>query len=232
MSELVEAIQAIVQEELRHLFLAELGVVTDLHAHESASDKNNHACSVKLRDSGLVLKQVPIAMARIGLCALPNVGDLVLVQFLGGDVNAPVVTSSFYNEQARPPVAKAGEWVYEFPDSEESGVRRVFLKLPNGATLTWDDKAIALETGATKLTIKHDGEVLLKSADKVTVKSSGDTVVEAQGSLKMKASQDVTLEGMNVTLKAQMNAQVEGQLAATLKGVNVSIKGLTSFAAG
>ena len=57
-------------------------------------------------------------------------------------------------------------------------------------------------------------------------------MVEAQGALKMKASQDVTLEGMNVTLKAQMNAQVEGQMAATLKGVNVSIKGLTSFAAG
>jgi len=231
-SGLIETIQAIVQEELRHLYLAELGVVTELHAHESDSDKNNYACSVRLRDSGLELRFVPIATSRIGLCALPNVGDLVLVQFLGGDPNAPVVTARLYNEQARPPVAKAGEWVYESPDDEGGGVRRAFLKLPNGATLTWDDEAVTLETGATKLVINHDGEVVLESADKVTIKSSGDTVVEAQGALSMKASGDVSLEGMNVNIKAQLSAQVEGQTSATLKGINVAIKGITAFSAG
>ena len=232
MSGLIETIQAIVRDELRHLYLAELGVVTELHAHESGSDKNNYACTVRLRDSGLVLSHVPIATARIGLCALPNVDDLVLVQFLGGDPNAPVVTARLYNESARPPVAKAGEWVYESPDDEASGVRRAFLKLPNGATLTWDDDALQLETGATRLTIEHDGAVTLESADKVTVKSAGDTVVEAQGALTLKAGGDMALEGMNVAIKAQINAQVEGQAAATLKGVNVSIKGITAFAAG
>jgi uncharacterized protein involved in type VI secretion and phage assembly len=232
MSGLVSTIQAIVREELRHLYLAELGVVTELHAHESESDKNNYACSVQLRDGGLELRSVPIATPRIGLCALPNVGDLVLVQFLGGDPNAPVVTARLYNESARPPVAKAGESVYESPDGEESGVRRAFLKLPNGATLTWDDETITLETGATKLAIHHDGEVTLESADKVTVKSTGDTIVESQGALNMKATGDVSLEGMNVNVKAQMNAQVEGQIGATLKGVNVAIKGLTAFSAG
>jgi len=232
MSSLVDTIQAIIREELRHLYLAELGVVTELHAHESESDKNNYACSVQLRDSGLALRFVPIVTSRIGMCALPNVGDLVLVQFLGGDPNAPVVTARLYNESARPPVAKASEWVYESPDSEESGVRRVFLKLPNGAMLTWDDKAITLETGATKLTINHDGAVTLESADKVTIKSTGDTVVESQGALNVKATGDVSLEGMNVNIKAQMNAQVEGQTAATLKGINVAIKGITAFSAG
>jgi uncharacterized protein involved in type VI secretion and phage assembly len=232
MSGLVTTIQAIIREELRRLYLAELGVVTALHAHESESDKNNYACSVQLRDSGLELRHVPIATTRIGLCELPNVGDLVLVQFLGGEPNAPVVTGRFYSEAARPPVAKAGELVYESPDEEAGGVRRAFLKLPNGATLTWDDDAITLETGATTLTINHDGEVVLESADKVTIKSSGDTLVEAQGALNMKAGGDVSLEGMNVNIKAQMNAQVEGQVGATLKGINVSLKGLTAFSAG
>lgn len=232
MSGLIDTIQALVREELRHLYLAELGVVTELHPHESESDRNNYECSIRLRDSGLELRFVPIATSRIGLCALPNVGDLVLVQFLGGDVNAPVVTARLYNEQARPPIAGAGEWVYESPESEESDVRRVFLKLPNGATLTWDDDVIQLETGATRLTINYDGEVVLESADKVTIKSTGDTLVEAQGALNMKAAGDLSLEGMNVTLKAQLNAQVEGQVGATLKGINVAIKGITAFSAG
>ncbi|MCS7220701.1 MAG: phage baseplate assembly protein V [Anaerolineae bacterium] len=232
MSGLIDTIQAIVREELQHIYLAELGVVTELHAHESENDRNNYECSVRLRDSGLELRFVPIATPRLGLCALPNVGDLVLVQFLGGDANAPVVTARLYSERARPPIAKAGEWVYESPDSKESGIRRAFLKLPNGATLTWDDDAIRLETGATKLMINHDGEVVLESADKVTIKSAGDTVVEAQGALSIKAAGDLSLEGMNVTLKAQVNAQVEGQVGATLKGINVAIKGVTAFSAG
>ncbi len=232
MSGLVDTIQAIIREELRHLYLAELGVVTDLHEHGSAGDKNNYACSVRLRDNGLDLAFVPIATPRVGFSALPNVGDLVLVQFLGGDPNAPVVTGRFYSEAARPPVAAAGECVYESPDAKASGVRRAYLKLPNGAMLTWDDDALLLESGATKLTIKHDGEVVLESADKVTVKSTSDTVVESQGALSLKATGDVSLEGMNVAIKAQASAQIEGQATATLKGVNVAIKGITAFSAG
>jgi uncharacterized protein involved in type VI secretion and phage assembly len=232
MSGLIETIQALVREELRHLYLAELGIVTELHTHESEGDRNNYECSVRLRDSGLELRFVPIATTRIGLCVPPNVGDLVLVQFLGGDVHAPVVTARLYSEQARPPITQAGEWVYESPDSKKSGPRRVFLKLPNGATLTWDDDLVQLETGTTRLIIRHDGAVMLESADKVTVKSKGDTVMETQGALTMKAAGDISLEGMNVTVKAQMNAQLEGQTNVALKGIHVAIKGITTFSAG
>src|SRR5438552_1540951 len=94
---LFETIQHIIQEELRQIRTAELAVVQEQHPHASESDTDNYACSVRLRNSGIVLKQVPIATSRIGSVSIPSTGDLVLVQFIGGDINAPVITGSFYN---------------------------------------------------------------------------------------------------------------------------------------
>ncbi|HEY5910791.1 MAG TPA: type VI secretion system tip protein TssI/VgrG, partial [Verrucomicrobiae bacterium] len=47
----------------------------------------------------------PMAGASHGMLFLPRVGDEVLVDFLQGDPDQPVVTSSFYNAQNRPPYA-------------------------------------------------------------------------------------------------------------------------------
>src|SRR5262249_6015819 len=147
-------------------------------------------------------------------------------------VNAPVITGRLHSEAARPPVAKAGEHVYESPDDAASGVRRIFLKFPNGATLLVDDDKAVYESGQTRLTVNHDGDVELESAGKVSVKSTTDTTVEAQGALALKATQDVNISGLNVSIKAQAGATLEGGAAATVKGAAVSIKGLTSFGPG
>src|SRR5690242_2557699 len=101
---LYETIQRIVQDELGRIGTATLAIVQEQHAHADAGDQDNYACTVRLRDNGLVLKQVPVATARVGSASIPAVGDLVLVQYLGGDVNAPVITGSFYNDEDRPPV--------------------------------------------------------------------------------------------------------------------------------
>ena len=101
---LFETVRRIAQAELRQIRTAELAVVKDQHAHEGASDNDNYACDVELRNSGLALKQVPVATGQVGAVNIPAVGDLVLVQFIGGDINAPVITGRFYNDQDRPPV--------------------------------------------------------------------------------------------------------------------------------
>jgi hypothetical protein len=87
---LFETIQKIVQEELRQIRTAEIAVVQERHPHAEDSDKDNYACTVELRNSGIVLKQVPVATSRIGTTCLPEVGNTVLVQFIGGDITAPV----------------------------------------------------------------------------------------------------------------------------------------------
>ena len=105
---LYDTIRRIVAEELAQLRTAELGIVEEQHPHASDSDTDNYACTVRLRDSDIVLPHVPLATQRLGTVAIPAVGELVLVQFLGGDINAPVITGRLYDEVTRPPVNEAG----------------------------------------------------------------------------------------------------------------------------
>lgn len=235
--DLVELIQAVVRDEIRKLRVAEAGVVTQLYSHESGSDKNNYECGVRLRDSGLELPRVPVATARIGLAAIPNVGDLVLVQFIGGDLHGAVITGRLYNDADRPPESKAKEWVYASPDAAESGVRRLYFELPNNNKLLIDDDKLALEMGDTKITVNNGGDVEIQSAAKLVVdaqgncevKSQGDVSLEAGGALKLKATGAVTIEGLSVAVKGQTTAQLEGGANATVKGAMIGLAGMTNF---
>jgi phage baseplate assembly protein gpV len=235
--DIVEIIQTIIRNELKKLWTAEVGVVTKLYPHESGSDKNNYECDVKLRDSGLELPRVPVATQRIGHAAIPNVDDLVMVQFIKGSLRGAVITGRFYNDADRPPEAKAKEFVYICPDAAESGVRRVYLEFPNGNTLLIDDDKVILEAGDTKLNIKNSGEVEIKSNAKIVIQSQGNTEVSSQGDMKLetagslsiKAQADVTIEGLTVSMKGQTSAQIEGQASTTVKGPMISIAGMTSF---
>jgi uncharacterized protein involved in type VI secretion and phage assembly len=198
---LLETIQRIVQEELSRLRTAELGIVQEQHPHAGEGDTDNYACTVVLRNSGIVLKRVPVATPRIGTASIPSVGDLVLVQFVGGDVNAPVITGSLYNDEDRPPVNADGQAILHLPlgagDSDavhlelRSGdSREVILKLGSGLTLNLrdDDPAVELDVGGrAKLTIGQDGAVTLESQGNVQFKGT-EITIEAQSQLTLKGA--------------------------------------------
>ena len=67
---LYETIQKIVRQEIAKVRTAELAIVEEQHPHADASDKDNYACTVRLRDSGIILKQVPVATSRIGSASI------------------------------------------------------------------------------------------------------------------------------------------------------------------
>ncbi len=230
MSDAIDLIQAVVRDQLRAFRTAELGIVTAVYPHESAGDKNNYGCDVRLRDSGLELKRVPVSTDRIGVVAMPNKGDLVLVQFLNGDIHSAIITGRLYNDQDRPPEAKAHEWVYISPDRAESGVRRLHLEFPNGNMLTLDDDKLVLQMGRTTITINNSGDVALNSDAKLTIHAKGDTAIKAGGNLELSATGDVKLEGMNVAIKGKTNASLEGSAGTTVKGATVKVAGQIDFA--
>lgn len=230
MTDAITLIEAVIRDQLRSFKIAELGVVTNVYSHESSSDKNNYECDVKLRNSGLELKRVAVATQRVGSVAIPNQNDLVLVQFLHGDIHSAIITGRLYNDSDRPPEAKPHEFVYISPDSAEQGIRRVYLELPKGNKLLVDDDKLVLEMGKTKLTINNDGDVQLDSNGKLTISAKGDAEIKTQGSLKLDAGGDVTVGGSNVSIKAQAGATVEGSATATLKGTSVKVAGKIDFA--
>lgn len=199
---LYETVQRIVQEELGRVRTAELAVVQEQHPHAGDSDKDNYACTVQLRNSGIVLKQVPVATDRIGCASIPAVGELVLVQFVGGDINAPIVTGRLYNDEDRPPVNDYGQAITHLPLGAEdadavrvelhSGEKRELVcKLGSGIEVNVrdDDPVAEIKVDGGKLTLRidRDGALTLESQGKVEIKGS-EVAVEAQGQLNLKGS--------------------------------------------
>ncbi len=199
---LFETIRRIVQDEIGQVRTAELAVVKEQHAHESASDNDNYACSVELRNSGLALKHVPVATGRVGIAGIPSVGDLVLVQFIGGDINSPVITGGLYNDQDRPPVNADGQMILHLPlgagDSDAVHIalqsrdsRTLNVQMGSGLSIKLqdDDPAVEIDVdgGKAKVTISKDGAVTLESQGAVSVKGNQITI-EAQGQLNLKGA--------------------------------------------
>jgi uncharacterized protein involved in type VI secretion and phage assembly len=199
---LYETIRRIVQDELAQVRTAELAVVKEQHPHESESDSDNYACSVELRNSGLALKQVPVATSQVGAAAIPSVGDLVMVQFIGGNLNAPVITGRLYNDQDRPPVNANGQFIMHLPLGAGDGdavhvqvdsgdARAVQLKLGSGLSVSLqdDDPAVAIEVdgGKAKVTIGKDGAITVESQGDISVKGN-QIAIEAQGELNLKGA--------------------------------------------
>jgi phage baseplate assembly protein gpV len=200
---LLESIQTIVREELGRVRTAELATVQELHPHADDGDKDNYACTVALRDTGIVLSHVPVATGRIGTVSIPAVGELVLVQFLGGNINAPVITGRLYNDEDRPPVSDDGKAVVHLPlgagDDDavhieliSGDARSLSLKLGKSLTLELkdDDPVVSLDVadGKAKLTIGSDGATTLTSQGAMSLKGDGDIGIEAGGKLTLKGS--------------------------------------------
>lgn len=221
MSDLIEILRAVIRDEMERRRAPELGIVTEVLARESESSDNNHQVKVRLRDSGVELQWVPVAVGRLGLSLLPQVGDLVLVVFVGGDLNSPVVVGSLYDAQVQPPVAKPAEVVYQPTDAQDASLRRFHLELANGSTLTIDEDKLTVALGGTEVVINRDGDVAIKSAAKLTIQTQGDMSLEASGNLDLKAQGNVTVSGVSAT--------VEGQGSAKLKAPAVSLAGNTQF---
>ncbi|ONG58589.1 Rhs element Vgr protein [Pseudoroseomonas deserti] len=205
-------IRRIIREELRALRLAELAVVQEVHPHAAEGDQDNYACTVRLRDDDMVLARVPLATARIGLAAIPDVGDLVLVQFLGGDVNAPLITASFYNDEDRPPLNQAGEAVLVLPPDAGEG---------EGVHLTLQSK----EAPRTLLTLGGALEVTLQDDDpvvRIAVAGKAEVSIASDGAVLVKSSTGITLEGGELSMKgSKVTIEAQGQLV--LKGATIDL---------
>lgn len=229
MSNLIDTLRAIIQQEMDARRQPEMGLVLDVFPGDG--DSGNHQADVRLRTSGLTLRRVPVTVQRPGLSLLPRVGDPVIVVFLGGDLAQPIVIGSIYSADLQPPEAGPLEGVYMPSDAEESGVRRLHLETPSGGTVTLDDETLKICLGGTELVIEQDGAVTIKAAS-IAFNADGDITLEAGGDIAIKASKNVALEAqMNAEVKASIGASLEGAATAKVKAASVSLAGLTQFSA-
>ena len=219
----VEVIKKIAEDEAKKLNIVEMGIVTSIFPHSDASDKDNYECNVKFKNRDLELRKVPIATQHIGFAYVPNVGDMVLLAFINGNINAPVVIGRLYNDENTPPVNEAGEIIFESPDPEKSGLRRLYMKFPSGIVLTITDDELKAEVGKSVVTIKTDGDVTIESNAKFDIKAKGNTTVTSDGDLSL-SGQNIKIESkQGLDLKAGTKAKVEASATLDLKGAIVNI---------
>jgi len=152
MISIVGTMKKVAEQEVQRIYTTELGIVTSVFPHASDSDKDNYQCSVKLKNkkqadgSDFELRKVPVATQHIGLVDIPNVGDLVVVAFIGGNLNAPIILGRLYNDEDLPPKNDAGQFI---------------LTRLKSMTITMDS--------GTKIEIDENGNVNVESAGDVVI---------------------------------------------------------------
>ena len=237
MSTIISTLQEIVRQELRGIRIAELGLVEKVYPHKDSSDADNYACDVRLKNSGLLLKRVPVATGHIGTAAIPNKGDLVLLTFEKGDINQPIIIGRMYNDDDRPPLNKPDEVIFRLPlekadndsilasiknHADQSPPREVLLQMPPKLTVKITDGTVTATAGKTEMKLDNPnaggGKVtVFAGGTKIEMNQDGDVKIEVMGSMSIKANGSLEMEAASISLKAKTNINVEANAMATVK---------------
>ena len=158
---LFEGVRRIAAHEVAARPVASLAVVQDVNP--GSGTPPDHSVSVALRDSGLVLNGVPVAVGALGQSSLPAAGDLVVVLFCEGDLHEPVVVGRLYPTTVDPPPYDENTLALELPPG--SGSSPAF-----SLTITADPQLLLSYAGS---------EVEVKVADSLVAASVGAASVVA-----------------------------------------------------
>lgn len=215
MDSIVSVMKKVAEKEVQKIYTTELGIVTSVFPHASESDKDNYECSIQLKNkkqpdgSDFELRKVPLLTQHLGLVNIPKVGDLVLVTFIGGNLNAPVIIGRLYNDEDRPPINQEQEFLLQH-NLEEGGSLKIdaegvitLTSKNEQNVITVKDEEIVTATDKASVTVKG-GDVTLKN-EQCQVVLSGSNITIDNGSCKITiAGGGITLDagGSNVTVKS------------------------------
>lgn len=164
---------------------------------------------------------MPLAGNNRGMFMLPDVGDEVLVTFIGGDSRFPVVVGSLWNGK-HPPTEKIGErgvdrWSFRSKDGttisvveKQAGAATLKLEVPGGVSATLkqaDGGKLELKAAGTTITIDTNG-VTVSTPGKVQVKGSEIELKAGQVNVKSATS---TFHG-TINARAVIATQIVGTL--------------------
>jgi len=185
----------IVSEVLSQIKVAQIGTVTKVFEHSSGDDNSNHEVNVLLRDEDVERRRVPVAVSTEGEAVVPRVDDMVVVQFLDGFEEAPVVIGTIYNDVDRAPLGKEGiirrrrGSVYTEMHPEGDWARTAVKSSDDGTPSTKVE--VNDSGGTTKVNIETDGDI--------NISAGGDVVIDEGGTAKKVATEDHTHTVSNIS---------------------------------
>lgn len=128
---------------------------------------------------------VPFAGNNYGAFLIPDVGEEVIVMFVAGAANAPIVVGALWNGNTEVPEALPGKSVDRWTlcgkagtriaiVEEKQGEEKVEIETPGGAKATLTDAAggeIRFEVGTNKIKMDSAG-IEISTGQKLTIKAS------------------------------------------------------------
>ena len=251
MDSIVSVMKKVAEKEAQKIYTTELGIVTAVFPHASDSDKDNYQCSVQLKNkkqpdgSDFELRKVPLLTPHIGMVNIPQVGELVALAFIGGDINAPIILGRLYNDEDRPPQNDTGQMILTQLDS-------LSITLNGGTKIEVDvDGNVKIEAKGD-ITIKADkkaeiaikGDSVINTDGNIEITAKGDSVINADGNIEITAKGNVKLNNGNkgaarqddtveVTIPAgSFITTVAGQATGTPNPTPVKVQGKITSASG
>lgn len=167
----------IIRDEIRMPRIAE---IEQVYTHSEENDTSNHEVDVSIPPGPHEIRshdRVPVAVPTSGALTVPQSDDLVLVEYLDGDGDAPIVAQTVYGDAAedRAPIGDVGDVQFSRGDlSVQVAGDGSYARLARGAADGSPDLVVELDdSGAVKLG-NPDGDLQ-------PVARQGDVVEDGDG---------------------------------------------------
>ncbi|WP_299017774.1 type VI secretion system Vgr family protein [uncultured Photobacterium sp.] len=177
---------------------------------------------------------IPVAQAvasnGFGVQFIPRIGDEVLVSFIDGDPDRPVVSGSIYNGKNKPPYSTA----------TQSGIKTRTTPNGNSSTaneLRFEDKKdkeeifLQAEKDLT-ITVKNNSKQTVKGLATLEVektaswKSKEAMSLETEDNLNIATKKDLTLKSdTTISANAGKNAEISASSNVVIDGQSIELKG-------
>lgn len=238
MLDLVTLIRHVIQAELRGQVPSAFGVIEVVHLPDAAG-LTQYACDVRLQGTEAIYEQVPLTTAYLGHVAPPAVGDVVVMNFVGGDPDQPVIAGLVFSDTVTAPPVTAGEMLTRLPHdgaddtridtrqtAGQNGSRDWSVTLPSGPVLRMTDGTISATHGDMTLTLDADaGEATLQTGGaQLILTDTGDITLKGDGALTIEAATDLTLKaGANAVFEAGAGAEITAAATMDVKGAIINL---------
>jgi Rhs element Vgr protein len=152
-----------------------------------------------------------------GAFFVPEVGDEVVVAYLGDDPSAPVVLGGLYSSLRKPP----------HPLTEKNAVKAIVTRCQARIEIDDEAKVITVKT-------PQDNQVVLSDKEKSIVMSDqhGNKVVLSDAGISIESPKDIKIDAKGkVTIDAAQSVAIEAKADVSVKGTNVGCKASVGFTA-
>lgn len=172
-----------------------IGEVTKVFEHTKSSDFSNHEANVRIQHSEEEFRRIPIVAGYSQHARVPQQGDFVIIDFIDGRAQSPVITGFMHTRSDRAPLARSGHWRHQFGANDD-----IFLEAETADHTSGEAEIIRFST-------KSDG--LSDPTAAVELDNSGTNPVARLWNGTLSAEVDDTTASLSLTSGGSTVAKVE-----------------------